>query len=147
MSDGTCAWRTTAAGVVLSTPIVLSGCGLVPVACSAVGWTNTIVVTGPAEGVTAVDLCDDRGCGADGASRADLSGIQPPSVDGADWTFSLPDMSTPDVVSVRATRADGTVIVRDGVAVEWTRVGGSEQCGGPGEARIDLGAVVGVSDS
>lgn len=134
-------------GIVVSTPMALAGCGLIPVACPAIGWSNVIVVAGPAEGITAVDLCDERGCGADGASRPDVSGIQPPSTDGIDWTFSLADMSTPDVVSLRATRADGTVIVRDGVAVQWTRVGGSEQCGGPGEARIDLGSVLSASST
>ncbi|MCJ1707059.1 hypothetical protein [Microbacterium sp. VKM Ac-2923] len=136
-------WRATLAGIVLMVPVVLSGCGSVfPVECPAIGWSNTIVVTGPADGVSAVDLCDERGCAAESARRPDLLGIQPPSVDGTVWTFSLPDMSTPDVISVRATGTDGAVLVREGIAVEWTRVGGSEQCGGPGEARMDLEAVL-----
>lgn len=53
--------------------------------------------------------------------------------DGDSWAVNL-DMDAPKNVTVRALDADGTVLAEDEYALEWVRVGGSEQCGGPGEA-------------
>jgi hypothetical protein len=45
-------------------------------------------------------------------------------------------MSAPKAVTVRASSADGTVLAERKVTLEWTRVGGTEQCGGPMEAPV-----------
>ena len=54
-------------------------------------------------------------------------------LDEGSWAINL-DMDTPESVTVRALAADGTVLIEGEFALEWVRVGGSEQCGGPEEA-------------
>ena len=51
-------------------------------------------------------------------------------VDDRTWQISLM-MRSPKTVTVRAYSADGTVLARRDVEPGWTRVGGSEACGGP----------------
>lgn len=47
-------------------------------------------------------------------------------------------MSRLEQVTVRALAADGTVVSDTEVTPEWVRVGGSEQCSGPGEATVTV---------
>lgn len=54
-------------------------------------------------------------------------------VDDRTWQFSAP-MSAPKRVTVRALDAAGEVLAQRDVELTWTRVGGSEQCGGPATA-------------
>lgn len=54
--------------------------------------------------------------------------------DGDNWTFSID--SLPDTFTVRTLAADGTVLSDTEVTPGWERVGGSAQCGGPGEATV-----------
>lgn len=46
------------------------------------------------------------------------------------WVFTL-NSGTPPEVTVKAIAADGTVIAEKDQGLVWTRVGGTEQCGGP----------------
>ncbi|WP_299168467.1 hypothetical protein [uncultured Arthrobacter sp.] len=49
------------------------------------------------------------------------------------WRIDV-GMSAPEQVTLRALDADGDVLAEEDFPLEWVRVGGSEQCGGPGEA-------------
>ena len=135
--------RRRRAGIVavagLVTVIGLTGC--VPFACPAIGWSNTLTVQldGDTTAVDQVQLCTEEGCAP--ASDADPSGslgwITVEDTDGESWTFSL-GMSRLEQVTVRTLAADGTVLSDTDVTPEWVRVGGSEQCGGPGEATVTV---------
>jgi hypothetical protein len=127
------------AGVAVAAASALAGCGANPfVACPAIGWSNEVVVSVSDPQVAAVDLCDERGCASEVSDAGGIVGLQPPSVEDGAWRFALPDMSTPDEVTVRAISADGAVLAERAVRLEWVRTGGSEQCGGPGAARLEL---------
>ncbi len=123
----------------LVTVMGLTGCG--SVACPAIGWSNTLVVqlAGDSSAVDQVQLCTDEGCAP--ADTTDSSGtldwIMVEDNDGDSWTFSL-GMSRLEQVTVRALAADGRVLSETEATPEWTRVGGSEQCGGPGEATVTV---------
>lgn len=54
-------------------------------------------------------------------------------IDDRTWQFSTP-MSAPKKATVRAMAASGEVLAEREVDLTWTRVGGSEQCGGPSTA-------------
>ncbi|MDR7081160.1 hypothetical protein J2X01_000429 [Arthrobacter ginsengisoli] len=54
-------------------------------------------------------------------------------IDDRTWKVSFL-MQSPKHVTVRALAADGTVLAEREVDLGWTRVGGSEQCGGPATA-------------
>ena len=54
-------------------------------------------------------------------------------IDEHTWRVSLL-MRSPKTVTLTAYSADGTVLARRGLELGWTRVGGSEACGGPGTA-------------
>ncbi|WP_156786359.1 hypothetical protein [Microterricola viridarii] len=49
------------------------------------------------------------------------------------WRIAL-DMAAPETATIRALSSTGDVLVEHEVALDWRRVGGSEQCGGPSEA-------------
>ena len=139
---------------------MLIGCSMLPqIACPAIGWVNMASVTleGAVQKVHTVQLCVAGVCSvtADEMQRLDepltiateLPDAQGPAptsapttvppiasrIDDHTWTFQV-GMSAPKAVIVRARSADGTVLAEREVTLEWTRVGGTEQCGGPGEA-------------
>ena len=103
--------------------------------CPAVGWSDRLVL----------DLAD--GWPAAGAVRVDCPswcGLAPDSVDDGPDTVTVPltsgtavlslTMATPETVSVTVLGADGAELGATDVDVDWTRVGGSAECGGPHEA-------------
>ncbi|KRE44558.1 hypothetical protein ASG92_12890 [Arthrobacter sp. Soil736] len=49
------------------------------------------------------------------------------------WQFSA-TMNAPKGATVRVLNAEGGVLAERDVELTWTRVGGSEQCGGPSKA-------------
>ena len=51
-------------------------------------------------------------------------------VDDRAWKVSLV-MRSPETATIKAYSADGNVLARRDVQLGWTRVGGSEACGGP----------------
>ncbi|WP_349899189.1 hypothetical protein [Parafrigoribacterium soli] len=132
---------------------------MLPQACTAIGWINTATVTlkGAVQKVHTVQLCIDETCSVaagelqqqdEPLQRAtaipDAQGPAPTSapiaippievrVDDHNWTFQV-GMSAPKTMTVRANSADGTVLAEREVSRRWTRVGGTEQCGGPAEA-------------
>ncbi|QNE13591.1 hypothetical protein [Pseudarthrobacter sp. NBSH8] len=54
-------------------------------------------------------------------------------IDADTWRFQV-NMSTPDHVTAKALSATGEVIAETDADLDWKRVGGSAQCGGPVEA-------------
>lgn len=54
-------------------------------------------------------------------------------VDERTWQFIVP-MSAPKKATIKALDARGEVLAQRDVDLTWTRVGGSEQCGGPSTA-------------
>lgn len=47
-------------------------------------------------------------------------------------------MNRLEQVTVRTLASDGTALSNTKVTPEWVRVGGSEQCGGPGETTVTV---------
>ena len=119
----------------------LTGCTPLPSACPAVGWSNalTVELEGDTSGVSEVQLCTDDGCAP--AENIDPTGplgqISVAGRTGDTWSFST-GMTNLDALTVRTIAADGAVISETEVTPEWVRVGGSEQCGGPGEATVTV---------
>ena len=122
-----------------ATLLALTGCAPPPVACPAIGWINSLTVelVGDTSSVAAVQLCTPHGCAPspdlDPSSSWALVALT--DRDGDSWSFST-DMSAPDELVVKTLTADGVVLSEESVAPDWTRVGGSEQCGGPSEAVV-----------
>ena len=140
-----------------------AGTGGPPVACPAIGWLNNVLVEleGDVSAVAEVQGCVDDVCSqvvrppttdvpveiitpAPGGTidetgqkshppRELLSPYMATPLDEDSWVINL-DMDTPEIVTVRALAADGTVLVEGEFTLDWVRVGGSEQCGGPEEA-------------
>lgn len=54
-------------------------------------------------------------------------------VDDRTWQFNV-SMSAPTKATIKALDARGEVLAQRDVDLTWTRVGGSEQCGGPSTA-------------
>jgi hypothetical protein len=53
-------------------------------------------------------------------------------VDADTWRFTV-NLSSPDHVTAKALTATGEVLTGKEALLEWKRVGGSAQCGGPSE--------------
>lgn len=129
-------------------------------ACPAIGWSNVVEVhlNGNVSEVASVELCVDGVCSTstpyDSApfeprQMTTLGPEQLPSispapaatyspyfstrVDERTWKFQV-QISTPGSVTLRALSTAGTVLAEKDVVLEWRRVGGTEQCGGPGVA-------------
>jgi len=117
-----------------------------PRVCPAIGWINTVEINlvGPVGDVDLVRLCIDTICTA-GAEfpSTDTSTFSPSpeqtvieggystQVDDTTWSIAV-DMSTPDDVTVQALSTGGVVLAETRTSLEWTRVGGSAECGGRG---------------
>lgn len=136
------------AGVLLLS-LALSGCA---VACPAIGWINAvnIEIDGHRDDVASVELCVDGVCAAaapvlrgadepltvmtalpeEGSTAAPLVSFSTERIDERTWRISFPTQ-TPDLITVRAVSATGDVLAERDATLEWQRVGGSEQCGGP----------------
>lgn len=141
---------TLAAAIAGALP--LAGC--MTYSCSAIGYSNTVTVAlkGNFAAVGEVRLCDELTCsrlapelGAPVPARTIeptfSPDTEPPAPvtsapylatrsDNAVWEINV-DIRTPRNATVSALTADGTVLVSQNVELTWTRVGGSEQCGGP----------------
>ncbi|MDN4645077.1 hypothetical protein [Arthrobacter sp. PsM3] len=127
----------------------LTACGMADVVCPAVGWVSTITVRleGDVTAVSNLELCTAEGC-----SVPDLATPQPaspksevpdspgPSPSMAPfaasqtavnaWLFTVRGL-LPHEVTTRVLANDGSLLAQQQSRLEWTRVGGSEKCGGP----------------
>ena len=136
------------AGLVALTALV----GCTPF-CTAIGYSSiaTVQLTEPRAGVM-LQMCDGVDCEIpNGSSGGASSSNESPgavnldrgiiTVDGdssGGWTAQF--IGGEPVVGYRLTDAAGSVIDEGFIDVEWTRTGGSEQCGGPRETIIEIPA-------
>lgn len=115
-----------------------------------------IHVDGNASDVAVVEFCVDGVCGSsefspdgsDGSVQLYTPGTFPPvepsvpptvlapiptlgisRVDASNWQASL-GMTEPGTVTVRALSSSGQILVETVTDLQWTRSGGSSQCGG-----------------
>lgn len=125
--------------------MLLAGCSALQLACPAVGWINvvTVQIEGSAEAVglvERVEFCDDRQCSQSAAALPDTSSVLPyiaEKIEQGRWRIST-DMSAPETATIRALAADGAELAATTETLDWERVGGSEQCGGPGVADVSI---------
>ena len=139
------------AAVLVLSGLSLTACVPPGFACSAVGYTSMakIALAEPRSGVE-LELCDGPGC-VPGPPIAP-AGTQParttaePVVDTGVLTlvgdgvsgWSADFIGGQSVVGYRLTDTLGEVIAEGTVDVDWVRVGGTERCGGPRQAEIEL---------
>lgn len=115
--------------------------------CPAIGWSNEVIiaVNGNVDGVALLELCVDGSCvrsepimpqaaPAVSPHAQELPSFNPFSrINERSWSASTA-MSTPQTVTVRALSAAGQVLAEENAPVQWRRVGGTQECGGPSEA-------------
>lgn len=126
---------------------VLTGCGPVGFACTAVGYISVarVMLTEPRPGLS-LELCDGEGCtpgpapgpaqigATEGPLETGVVGLDGESDSG--WSANL--LGGQPVLGYRLTDATGTVVSEGYVDVEWVRIDGTEQCGGNREAHVVL---------
>jgi len=144
-------WGVFRSAVVLMVAgLQLTACGGTDVVCPAVGWVSTITVRleGDLTAVDDVQLCTPEGC-----SVPDVAAPQPASPKSAvpsspvdpspptapfsatqtavnSWSFTVRGQ-LPGEVKTRVLAQDGALLAERQYQREWTRVGGSDECGGP----------------
>ncbi len=123
--DPTRAWIALGACAVaaaLAYSACAAGAGTV---CPAIGWSNTLTV-GLADGWPPVDggtlLVDDE-------LSVPLTGSS---------TVVQMDMTAPDSVVLTVIGPDGTELAQLATDLDWRRVGGTQECGGPHTASVTV---------
>jgi hypothetical protein len=116
--------------------LALAGCDGVGRACPAIAWGNGLAVEladdwPPGEG-RSVQVGCLQPCGLEVPE-----GVAPLDGDRATVSFLL---ETPDEVDVAVLGPDGAVLAQLTADLEWVRVGGSDECGGPHEATVTVPA-------
>jgi hypothetical protein len=110
--------------------------------CPAIGWSNTLTV-GLADGWpdvaggTLTVECSSR-CGLMLGSTEAADQVTVP-LTGRSTVVQL-DMTTPDSAVLTVLGTDGTALGGLDADLDWRRVGGSEECGGPSAASVVLPA-------
>ncbi|MGR2754060.1 hypothetical protein [Agromyces arachidis] len=122
----------------VSTLFGIVGCaGVLPPACTTIGYLQhlDIMLEGRDVGdVERVVLCSERGCSV---TETELETTPPTGpwyvsrdLGSGRWRVDL-DLDAPKHVTIELIASDGTTLQREATRLEWTRVGGSERCGGP----------------
>jgi hypothetical protein len=124
--------------------LLLAGCAgpLTYDACPAVGYSSSLVVElapdWPADQEHSVTIECDEPCGVPPMDGGEAATTRTSVLaDGAalfDWVGDEASV----VVTVRA--ADGAELAEVDAELEWARVGGSEECGGPVQATVTIPA-------
>jgi hypothetical protein len=131
--------RAGAAGWLPAVLVLVGGCGAgQPTACPAVAWGNTLTVTLTDDWPVGMGRSLEVDCGSpcEPASVGRAAGpVVAASLRGtsADVSFIL---SSPDTVVVTVLDADGATLAEVEADLDWVRVGGSEECGGPGAVSV-----------
>ena len=129
----------------LGAVLALTACDTGPTACPAIAWSNglTVELAGgwwPGEGRSVRVACPQP-CGPefreDAPPGPGHEGVAPLVGDRATVSFR---METPDEVHVAVLGPDGAVLAEVEADLEWVRVGGSAECGGPHEATVTVPA-------
>jgi hypothetical protein len=150
--------RRSSVGIVAAVAAFLSA-ACTPYVCPAIGWSSSLSVEleGDTHLVSEVQACHKGECSRPTDFQADpIDSYRPfdpdrparsssvptatfePSlyystrIDDSTWAISF--LSAPDTITLRALAANGTVLAEEQVELNWTRVGGTERCGGPLEA-------------
>ncbi|MFE5291862.1 hypothetical protein ACFQ8T_06740 [Isoptericola sp. NPDC056618] len=107
-----------------------------PQACPAIGYSSVLEVTleGDTSEVAVLQVRDGDQWQPPYPPDAEVPAI-PTSHAGDVWTFTL--FSSSRSIMLRALDDDGDAIARTEVDVGWARVGGTAECGGPMEAKVD----------
>ena len=123
--------------------VALSGCTPFGIACPAIGYVSTVevVLVGDIVRADTVRFCDDE----DRCSSELPPDSAPPTatpdpaeqlaytaarVDTGHWTITVLT-GLPTRGTATAYSAEGTVVGEATATLDWERVGGTEQCGGP----------------
>jgi hypothetical protein len=155
--------RITGTVLALGAALTLAGC-VTPGVCPAIMWGRTIEITltGPTEAVDQVRLCVDAACTME-PPAPDEPPVIVESFDPEDFTTFTPAPETSPVefggyalrvdddtwsismftgasgeVSVQALSADGVVLAETVTELEFARIGGTEECGGPTRAEVAI---------
>jgi hypothetical protein len=123
----------------MTAALALSACGAAGgTVCPAIGWSNSLTV-GLAAGWATVDggtllvECSTP-CGMP-ALRTDEPGDVSIRLTGSSTVVQL-DMAAPDSVALTVLGPDGTGLATHQADLDWRRVGGTEECGGPHAASV-----------
>lgn len=138
MDDGMTGRRTAGPACVLAAGLALASCSQAGgTACPAIGWSNAVTVAladgwPPVDGGTLLVGCSSP-CGTYGREGpADELSVP---LEGRSTLVHL-DMTAPGSVTVSVLGADGAELAVHDVGLDWRRVGGSEECGGPHAASV-----------
>jgi hypothetical protein len=106
--------------------------------CPAIGWSNTLTVGladgwPPVDGGALVVECSSR-CGLMLGPTDEPDEVQVP-LTGRSTVVQL-EMTTPDSAALTVLGPDGTELAQLDADLDWRRVGGSEECGGPSAASV-----------
>ncbi|PFG20157.1 hypothetical protein [Serinibacter salmoneus] len=133
--------RRYSGALLLSLGLASCSDGPFGVTCSTIGCSSTLTVEviGDPESVGELRLCDQRFCSLEpGETRAYGDSSRPgwggPTGDGESWTFTV----FYGDLSVEIEDHQGSVMKRVAIDPEWVRVGGTEACGGPMEATVQV---------
>lgn len=147
-------WGILNMAVLLVAAVPAAGCSTV---CPAVGYASIITVTvaGDNSAVDEVQLCSNLGCSerqADYGLPVPIKTVAPDTPTPTEtapgsthtpapflgtrtapdtWAFTVSSAPLPQHVALRALSAGRTLLAQQETDLVWTRVGGSEQCGGP----------------
>jgi hypothetical protein len=116
--------------------LALSGCDSdAVVACPAIGYMSTLVITVKGAVPDELELCHEDLCAPSSAAANVGFVVTPPAVSEQTWTFTG---MFPEGLTVRAYDKDGTPIASADIEPDWQRTGGSEECGGPTRAELTI---------
>ncbi|SHN84451.1 hypothetical protein SAMN05660350_03596 [Geodermatophilus obscurus] len=129
------------AALAVGAVLALTACDGVERACPAIGWGNGLTV----------ELAGDWPPGEGRSVRVDCgTPCDPSGVPGAPPTATAPvegavarvvlGMVVPGTVDVTVLGPDSAVLAELSADLEWERVGGSEECGGPHSATVSVPA-------
>ncbi|MCW2510355.1 MAG: hypothetical protein JWP68_3503 [Modestobacter sp.] len=123
--------------------LLLAGCdGPSMYACPAIGYSSSLVVElapdWPADHAHSVTIECDEPCGVPSMDGGDAASTRTAVLAEGAALFDWVGDEASVVVTVRA--ADGAELAKVDAELEWVRVGGSEECGGPLEATVTIPA-------
>ncbi|GAA3606767.1 hypothetical protein [Agrococcus terreus] len=132
--------RATAAAIALVAALSTTACA--QTVCPAIGYLHTLAVEVADDRVASIELCDTDGCSSsEAAASPDSTGAfahAAPEPDGAGRWLAGGLLDAPERVTVRMLDESGALLGEAEVEPAWQRTGGSEQCGGPHAATIDV---------
>ena len=121
----------------MSVALTLGACaGGQDTVCPAIGWGSALIVEFAEDwpevpGGVRIECRPE--CMSDVLEEGPPEMVESPA--GTSVTVSYV-MSAPDSVAVTVVGADGTELTEVDADLDWRRVGGSEECGGPHEATV-----------